>query len=167
MSTGDETPYDGVGIAMGLVAAGLVCLWAPMYLDATSGWQALWLVLGGGLGLSGLAGALLELEKLRGQSGLGDWAAALVLAGFAGIAATVEHRGIVSGRLATTAKYLVVLCLLWAVIGGGRGLARLVFGSNSIRTEARPVVLPVIATTTTAVAGLGTAIINFLRAAQG
>jgi hypothetical protein len=165
--TNEEMPYDGFGIAIGLVVGAIVCLWAPNYLDATSGWQTFWLVVGGILGLLGLGGALLELAKLRGQRGLDDWGAALVLVGLAAIAGVLENQGIISGLLATSAKYFVIGCLFWAAVGGGRGFARVTLAKAPKATRRRGDSKPVVLGTLTAAAGLATAIVNFVRAVQG
>lgn len=167
VATKEEMPYDGLGIAIGLVVGAIVCLWAPNYLDATGGWQTVWLVLGGILGLLGLGGALLELDKLRGQRGLDDWGAALVLVGLAAIAGVLENQGVISGLLATSAKYFAIGCLFWAAVGGGRGFARVILAKAPKATRRRGDSKPLVLGTLTAAAALATAIINFVRAVQG
>jgi len=168
--TDNEQPYDGLGIAIGIVGAGVVCLWAPRYLDATDGWNVTWVVVGALFGLVGVAGAFTELDKLRGneKSGFGgDIGVAIFLAGAAGILFVLENRGSISGNWGTFAKVSVVTLLFWAAVGLGRGFVRYLTRPRSSRQRQPGARGAAVLSVITGVVGLATAIVGFVRATRG
>jgi hypothetical protein len=154
----------GVGLGLGFIVGGLLCLLAiPDYLNASPGWATFWHVTGGVLGLAGVAGALVELDKLASLHGVGHLGAALIVATPAGVLHILSQHEIVVGQVATAFRLFAVVLVLFALTGFGMGAGRLVgslfrnANSQSRRPEVAPKVLGII----TALTGLVTALLNF------
>lgn len=124
----------GLGFASGLVLAAWLCLGAPSYLSASSGWTVAWHVAGGILGAFGAAGALVETGKASRADGFGTTAAAVVVATPAGVLHLLQSAGIVAGAVASAFRIVVVVLLLFSLTGVGVAVGKLLFNPT---TEAR------------------------------
>lgn len=164
----EEDPEDiggGVGLGLGFIAGGLFCLLVvPDYLNASTGWATLWHIVGGLLGLAGVAGALVELDKVGSLHGLGYVGAAIIVAAPAGALHLLTQRGYVTGQIASSSRLATVIVIIFGLTGLGMGLGRLVssmFTSTSgIGDGPNQLVLKIVGLLT-ALMGLVTASLNF------
>lgn len=168
MVTSDSGPSktsheESLGIAIGLILAGVVAFWAPDYLQPTLGWKAFWYILGGILGTIGMGGALFELSELHGRPGLEDWAVASVFLGAAGMLYALEATGVVAGVWSSGFKILTVVLGMIAALGFGIGLGNSLAGSRP-RRDSDASLPKEIGAGIIALLGFATAILNFLAA---
>lgn len=160
-----EDVGGGVGLGLGFIAGGLFCLLVvPDYLNASEGWATFWNIVGGLLGLAGVAGALVELDNVGALHGIGYVGAALVVAAPAGALHLLTQRGYVTGQIASSFRVAAVIVIIFGLIGLGMGLGRLVSSistsTSGIGNGPNQLVLKV-AGLLTALTGLVTALLNF------
>lgn len=154
----------GVGLGLGFIAGGLLCLVViPDYLNASPGWATFWHITGGALGLAGVAGALVELDKLATLQGVGLLGAALIVGAPAGILHLLSQREVVTGPVAMGFQLAAVVLVLFALTGFGMGAGRLVSSlfSSARSKSKKPEIATKVLGLITALTGLVTALLNF------
>lgn len=157
-------PGAGLGFATGMVLAALLCLGAPSYLSASSGWTVAWHVAGGIFGAFGAAGALVETGKASRADGFGTTAAAVVVATPAGVLHLLQSAGVVAGTVASALRILVVVLLLFSLTGVGVAVGKLLFNSTpeARHDHSRAMGLRVTGVTVL-ILGAAAAALNFLK----
>jgi hypothetical protein len=166
---GKDTSSDfgsGLGLGIGFAGAGVLCLWVPEYLGASSGWTTFWFATGAVLALIGVAGSLTELEGRFGkESGFGYLGASVAVAGVGGVLHLVQARDAVEGSAASALRVAAVCLVLFALTGFGMGLGQLVARQGRGEGEgASGHPIQVAVSLFVAALSLATAILNFMAA---
>ncbi len=68
MSTQHRDPFEGMGVAAGLMVGAPLMTWAPGFFDAQGSVKLLWYLPGGAFGIAGFVGIPLEVNRLRRPS---------------------------------------------------------------------------------------------------
>jgi hypothetical protein len=108
-------PTSGLAIAGAMWIWGALLMYAPSYLGIVGGWEYLFYIPGFVSLIISLAGALMEIGKLRQSEGLSYWGASLVflLPAFALYLLVYYQR--ITGRLILIAKIAVLLLAAFGV----------------------------------------------------
>jgi hypothetical protein len=118
-SEGDKKTERPPGLGLAVVADlwlwGALSVWAPTYLQISSGWRFLFYVFGFVFLIVSFAGALLEIGKLWSKEGLDYWGVSLVFLLPAAVLYLLSATGRIEGVLLTIAK---VAFLLLLAVGG-------------------------------------------------
>ncbi len=108
-------PTSGLAIAGAMWIWGALLMYAPSYLDIVGGWEYLFYVPGFISLIISLAGALIEIGKLRQSEGLSYWGVSLVfLLPALAIYLLVDYQRI-TGGLIVLAKIAVLLLVAFGV----------------------------------------------------
>lgn len=122
--TATDKAREGVGVGIGLVAAGLLALGVPLVWDVGPNWLTTVFCVALTLGGLGVAGALFELAKLRGRPSLNDLGAVVMLGAIGMALLLTSFRHDPPTLITVPINVLAGLCLLIAVIGLGIGLGK-------------------------------------------
>lgn len=133
MADGETDPFEGLGIAGGLMAGAGLLVWAPNFLDSVGASRTLWRIAAIVVGSIGFVGGLVEVSRLRvvrGGGSLADFGVAIFLTCIAAVLYWLQAAFSLGGPLlgAIKAAFLVVVFLTAVTFffAAGRHLGKIV-----------------------------------------